>query len=83
MATARPVLTLYLRHYCHLCTDMLQALRGLQSELGFELVLADIDEDADLTARYQTLVPVLSHDGREICRYFLDENAVRTCLTGS
>jgi len=77
-----PVLTLYSRLYCHLCEDMLQALRGLQPVLGFDLEVVDIDADAALVRRYGEQVPVLTLGVREICHYFLDENALRTCLAG-
>ena len=73
-------LTLYYREGCHLCQTMLQALRGLQSRLGFELTLVDIDRDPDLRQRYDEWVPVLCHADRELCHYHLDEQAVRnTC----
>ena len=69
-------LTLYYREGCHLCEAMLQALRGLQSRLGFELVLVDIDRDRQLRQRYDEWVPVLCHAERELCHYHLDERAV-------
>lgn len=77
-----PVLTLYSRLYCHLCEDMLQALRGLQPVLDFELEVVDIDADPALARRYGELVPVLNLGDDEICHYFLDENALRACLAG-
>jgi len=73
-------LTLYYREGCHLCQTMLQALRGLQSRLRFELTLVDVDRDPDLRQRYDEWVPVLCHGDRELCHYHLDEKAVRnTC----
>jgi len=77
---AQPKLTLYYREGCHLCDDMLQALRGLQPCLGFELRVVDVDRDPDLQRRYDEWVPVLSHDEREICHYRLDEDALREAL---
>ena len=77
-------LTLYYREGCHLCQDMLQALRGLQSHLGFELQLVDIDRDTRLRQRYDEWVPVLCREERELCHYYLDEQALRdTCLNKS
>ncbi|MCG6864103.1 MAG: glutaredoxin family protein [Thiogranum sp.] len=70
-------LTLYYREGCHLCQNMLQALRGLQSRLGFELTLVDIDRVSGLRQRYDEWVPVLCHGDRELCHYHLDEQAVR------
>lgn len=80
---AKPVLTLYSRLYCHLCENMLQALRGLQPVLGFELEVVDIDADPALVRRYGELVPVLNRGEVEICHYFLDENALRACLVAA
>jgi hypothetical protein len=69
-------LTLYYREGCHLCQTMLQALRGLQPCLRFELALVDIDGDPDLQKRYDEWVPVLSEGETEICHYHLDEAAL-------
>jgi hypothetical protein len=64
-----------------LCDIMLQALRGLQPRLGFELQMLDIDAgDAALRRRYDEWVPVLCHGEREICHYRLDEAALRAAL---
>ena len=76
-------LTLYYREGCHLCEDMLQALRGLQPRLGFELELLDIDRDPALARRYDEWVPVLCHRGREICHYHLDESGLVTAITAA
>ncbi len=75
--TRDPVeLTLYYREGCHLCETMQQALRGLQSRLGFVLRTVDIDRQARLRRRYDEWVPVLCHGERELCHYYLDEQAV-------
>ena len=80
--SGKPVrLTLYYREGCHLCQNMLQALRGLQSRLGFELELVDVDRDTRLRQRYDEWVPVLCQEEQELCHYDLDEQAVReACL---
>jgi hypothetical protein len=61
---------------------MLQALRGLQSHLGFELQLVDIDGDTRLRQRYDEWVPVLCHEEHELCHYYLDEQALRDACLG-
>ena len=77
---------LYSRSYCHLCDDMLTALRALSAEqLPIEVV--DVDLHADLVERYDELVPVLMgvEEGqapRQLCNYFLNENNVRAFLMG-
>lgn len=56
---------------------MLAALEALRGEYLFEVDVRDVDADSALLARYDQLVPVLEADGIELCRYFLDEAAVR------
>ncbi len=74
-------LTLYGRAYCHLCEDMVRALERLQPEIGFRLVVRDVDSDETLERLHGERVPVLvDAQGREICHYFLDEAALRERL---
>jgi len=76
-------LTLYYREGCHLCEAMLQALRGLQPRLEFDLRLVDVDRDPGLRQRYDEWVPVLCLGHREICHYHLDEPALRRAVSGA
>ena len=73
-------LTLYYREGCHLCDSMLQALRGLQSDMGFEVSLVDIDRQPHLRQRYDEWVPVLCLGELEICHYQLDVDALNQAL---
>ena len=75
-----PELTLYSRSGCHLCEDMHQQLVAYQETLGFRLKALDIDADSALVAKYGELVPVLKLKEREVCHYFLDLDALKTCL---
>lgn len=78
-------LTLYSRSYCHLCQDMLEALKAMQPEGGaFEIDVIDVDADPALVARFDELVPVLFGDlaAPELCHYFLDPEAVERYLAG-
>ena len=72
-------LTVYSRHSCHLCEIMIDAVRAAT---GGEAVLeiVDVDSSADLTARYGSKVPMLLVDGREICHFRLDNEALRRAL---
>lgn len=66
------MLTLYTRRDCHLCTSAEQILRPLATRLGIPLTLADIDSpttDPLLRAHYDTAVPVLHLNDREIARH--------------
>lgn len=75
-------LVLYSRSYCHLCDDMLEALKRCELPQPFGIEVIDVDLDENLVSRYDELVPVLvgSRDGSapvEICHYFLDESRLK------
>mgnify|MGYP001563301493 CR=1 FL=1 len=72
--------TLYGRSYCHLCDQMLAALVPLSREFDFSVDVVDVDSDAALEGRFGSLVPVLMHDGAELCHYHLDTARVRAYL---
>jgi glutaredoxin len=73
-------LTVFVRQGCHLCTDMLQSLEYLKSELDFRYRVQDVDEDTALADRYGDRVPVLVADANELCWYFLDTDCLREYL---
>lgn len=54
---------------------MMAALNVFQSrhQLQFDIEVVDVDLNATLESRYGDKVPVLLHDDKEICHYFLDE----------
>jgi len=70
-------LVVYVRHGCHLCTDMVQELELLKSELDFSYALCDVDTDAALVDKYGDRVPVLVGGDTEVCWYFLDRDRLR------
>lgn len=80
VAAASRVLTLYGRTYCHLCDDMAAALAPLAESHGCTVEVMDVDASPELEARYGERVPVLVHDGVELCHYFLDPERVRARL---
>jgi thioredoxin reductase (NADPH) len=57
------------------------ALRPIVEEFGVELNILDVDEDPELEARYIEWVPVLVHEGVELCHYFLETAKVRDYLS--
>ena len=78
-------LVLYSRSYCHLCDDMLAALRTLDCEFKFKVEVIDVDASEELVALYDELVPVLVAKGprmpdMQLCHYFLDVAKVRAFL---
>ena len=74
-------LTLISRAYCHLCKDMEAALEPLASEFGIDVKVVDIDACPELEVLYDELVPVLLHEGSELCHYFLESAKVRDYLS--
>jgi Glutaredoxin-like domain (DUF836) len=74
-------LRVYAREQCHLCEDMIAALRELQAQRPFNLDVIDVDGDDNLRSRYGVRVPVLvAGDGEEICQYHLDRDALDAYL---
>ena len=74
-------LRVYGRPYCHLCDEMIIALRALQHELRFQFEVVDVDSHVALEERYGERVPVLiDAQDEEICHYWLDESALRKRL---
>ena len=69
-------LVVYSREDCHLCQNMIAALRELQARLSFHLDVVDVDSDEKLQSRYGLKVPVLVAGGEEICHYHLDPVAL-------
>ena len=75
--------TLYGRADCHLCDDARSVLERIRAEVPFVLVECDIEADEDLLREYFERIPVIALDGRELCEYFVDEDALRAALAES
>jgi len=78
---------LYSRSWCHLCDDMLEALQRQCQGRDTTVEVIDIDQDAQLLAKYDELVPVLygrkvPGQAQRLCHYFLDTQAVDAFLAG-
>ena len=78
MSKAR--LTLMFREYCSLCQAMLLELESRPDRAEFQLDVIDVDEDAELEARYDELVPVLLGGDTELCHYHMDHAALDAYL---
>ncbi|MDQ1362556.1 MAG: hypothetical protein QG652_416 [Pseudomonadota bacterium] len=76
----KPRLTVYIRHGCHLCEDLLQQLQVLQGCHEFEYFAVDVDADPVITQQYAALIPVVVLGDRHICHYFLDQAALLQAL---
>lgn len=73
-------LVLYTRAHCHLCADMLAGARPIAARHGVDVMPVDIDTDLDIARRYNLAIPALELDGRELCRHFLDADALERAL---
>jgi hypothetical protein len=80
-------LTLLTRAYCHLCDEMLAAVRPIAAAHDASISVVDVDADPALEAAYGDLVPVLFAGdptaGDELCRYRLDRSRVLAAVAGS
>jgi Glutaredoxin-like domain (DUF836) len=81
MNDVSPVLTLLGRDGCQLCEEMRAGLHARTAPFPIELVEIDIAVKPELEARYGWDIPVLLAGEREICRHFLDEQALQTWLS--
>jgi hypothetical protein len=79
-------LTLLTRAYCHLCDDMLAALRPLAAARGAIVAVVDVDADPALERAFGERVPVLfagdPAEGVEHCHYPPDPARVEQALSG-
>jgi hypothetical protein len=74
-------LTIYSRPGCHLCEIMAAVVRHVSRTVPLTLDEIDITTDAALLARYETAIPVLAVEDREVARYRVREEELRRILT--
>lgn len=72
--------TLITRDGCHLCAEAERDLARLSAELGFELLLLDVDADRARANEYSERVPVILIDGVEHGYWRLEEDRFRTAM---
>ncbi|HJO36187.1 MAG: glutaredoxin family protein [Pseudomonadota bacterium] len=75
-----PVLTVYGRPDCHLCTELWAQLQPLLADHRVAVRYVDIDGDAELTRRYALRIPVLAAQDAELCEYRLDRERLQAYL---
>ncbi|MCB1959590.1 MAG: glutaredoxin family protein [Rhodocyclaceae bacterium] len=69
------------RQWCHLCDDLLDALRPIAAAYGASIEVIDVDAHPELEAPWGELVPVvLGEDDAALCHYHLDAAAVHAYL---
>lgn len=72
----KPRLTVLSREHCHLCEEFLAALRLFQGRYAFDIEVVDVDRHPRLEEKWGDKVPVLLDGELEVCRYYLDHDAV-------
>ena len=68
-------LQVYSRQGCHLCEVLLEALVPMVRGT-FEIEVLDIDTRPEWRDRYGMRIPVVELDGRTICKFHLDREAI-------
>ena len=63
---------LYTKPGCCLCDETKLVLERVRARYPFELLVRNIEEDANDFENYQYAIPVVTLDGREVARYRLD-----------
>ncbi len=75
----RPAITVYSRPGCHLCEMLIEELLPLVRDLA-KVKVTNIDDDKALAEAYGLRVPVVEIDGREVCHFHLDRDAILKSL---
>lgn len=70
---------IYSRPGCHLCERLIEEIMPILRGRA-ELEVLNIDTRADWRGAYDTRVPVVEIDGRLVCQYELDRDALATAL---
>ena len=77
-----PRVTFYTRPGCHLCDEARVVVERVCADLGEHVLEVSIDDDPELTRRYAEEIPVTLVDGRQHDFWRVDEQRLRTALSG-
>jgi len=72
--------TILSRHDCHLCDVVMRIAQQVQSETPFTLTRMNIDENAELAARYGDRIPVVLIDQVEVLSGKMTEGDFRRAI---
>ena len=72
---------LYTKPGCHLCDEMKAQMSAARCDELYTLEEVDIEQDAELSARYRYEIPVLSINGVEAFRHRLSAEDFRAHVT--
>lgn len=81
VAAADHEVTLITRVNCHLCDEAEATVRRLAQELGFAVVLLDVDAERERANEYSDRVPVILIDGKEHGYWRVEEQRLRNALS--
>ena len=76
-----PKIQVYSRPGCHLCEYLIEEILPLIRGRA-ELEVLNIDTQEDWQKEYGTRIPVVEIDGRFVCQYPLDREAVSAAIAG-
>lgn len=72
----------YSRQGCHLCEVVKDTLKQVEGAADFTWREVDIDEDAELRAKYNDEIPVVFIDGRKAFKYHMTAAQFLKVLAG-
>jgi Glutaredoxin-like domain (DUF836) len=75
-----PRFSLYSRHGCGLCEEMLSELAALPAAAGLAIDVIDVDGDYAARQRYGHKIPVLLFAGELVCHGRFDPEEVHKAL---
>lgn len=75
-----PRITLVDRVGCHLCVEAERTVRTVAERTENSWERLDVDSSPELLERFDTLVPVVLVDGREVAHWTIDEDALLRAL---
>ena len=72
---------LYTRKHCGLCDEAAAELRAMSAEIRFTFTERDIDDDPELQARFDAVIPVVMIGGRVIAKAPFVPDELREIVT--
>jgi glutaredoxin len=82
-ASGPRAITLYTRPGCHLCEEAKALIEPMLGELGATLREVNIDDDAELSRRYGTDIPVVFIGAHKAAKHRVDPVKFRRQLRGA
>ena len=76
----KPHVIVYSRPGCHLCEEAKLAIQSAGVSDRFTLAEINIESDEELLRKYQYDIPVVTIDGREVCRHRVNPNVFKTLV---